>query len=191
MSLSKIGNIHHAAYRCRDAEQTRWFYEDLLGLRYRAALAFEEISGTDMKRPYMHLFFEMPDGNFIAFFDDPYTANPKHFEQKDSFDVHIAFEIDNEADLEEWKKKIRASRVKCHGPIDHGFVKSIYFYDPNGYQCELTCQTQQYFAILDAEEADARKTTEEWSKRTRELKETKFGAEALDSREVNSFRPAV
>lgn len=39
-SLKALHNIHHAAYRCRDAEQTRWFYEDILGLKLAAA--FEE-----------------------------------------------------------------------------------------------------------------------------------------------------
>jgi catechol 2,3-dioxygenase-like lactoylglutathione lyase family enzyme len=126
MSLSKLTNIHHAAYRCRDAEQTRWFYEEVLGLRYRAALTFEEVSGTDIQREYMHLFFEMEDGSMVAFFDEPYTVKPDQFEQKDSFDVHVAFEIDNLEDLEVWKRKIKDARIKCAGPIDHGFVKSIY-----------------------------------------------------------------
>lgn len=187
MSLAKVKHIHHAAYRCRDAEQTRWFYEDVLGLRYRAALAFDEISGTNIKRSYMHLFFEMEDGTCIAFFDDPATATPGQFDQKDSFDVHIAFEIDQISDLERWKRRIKDSRIKCAGPIDHGFVKSIYFYDPNGYQCEITARTEQYSEILDAEESDARRVTLEWTEKTRSIKEERFGAEALDRREVPDF----
>ncbi len=187
MALARINNIHHSAYRCRDAEQTRWFYEDVLGLRYRLALTFDEISGTDIRREYMHLFFEMPNGTFIAFFDDPASADRAQFDQKDGFDVHIAFEIDNETDLLEWKKKIKAAQIKCAGPINHEFVQSIYFYDPNGYQCEITCRTDQYVAILDAEEAEARHVTAEWTARTRKLKEDKFGAEAIDRREVPDF----
>ncbi len=190
MALSLIERIHHAAYRCRDAEQTRWFYEDVLGLRYRAALAFDDISGTDIKREYMHLFFEMSEGSCVAFFDDPYTATAAQFDQKDSFDVHIAFEIASMADLERWKQKIRDARIKCYGPIDHGFVHSIYFYDPNGYQCEITCRTPEYLKIMDAEEADARKVTQEWCQRTRAIKEQRFGAQTLDQREVPAFRSA-
>ena len=82
MELAKITNIHHSAYRCRDAEQTRWFYEDVLGLKLKAALVLDEISGTDIPREYMHLFFEMPDGNFIAFFDEPNNATPESFKHK-------------------------------------------------------------------------------------------------------------
>ena len=187
MSLSKLSHIHHAAYRCRDAEQTRWFYEDILGLRYRAALTFEEISGTDLKREYMHLFFEMGDVTMIAFFDEPYSVKADQFEQKDSFDVHVAFEIDSLEDLDAWKKKIKDARIKCAGPIDHGFVKSIYFYDPNGYQCEITCRTPDYTKILDSEETEARDVTRAWTEKTRGLKEKLFGAEALDKREVAEF----
>ena len=31
-SFVPINGLHHFAYRCRDAEETRHFYEDLLGL---------------------------------------------------------------------------------------------------------------------------------------------------------------
>lgn len=187
MALSRIQNIQHAAYRCRDAEQTRWFYEDVLGLKCRAALAFDSISGTDIKREYMHLFFEMDDGNFIAFFDDPHSATEAQFAQKDSFDVHIAFEIDTMEDLERWKRKIKDARIKCAGPIDHGFVKSIYFYDPNGMQVEITCRTPDYEKIMAHEEAISKEEIAQWSKRTRKVKEERFGAANLDSREVAEF----
>lgn len=187
MSLSRIGNIHHAAYRCRDAEQTRWFYEDVLGLRYRAGLTFDEISGTDIKREYMHLFFEMTDGSMIAFFDDPATAKAEQFAQKDGFDIHVAFEIKAMQDLEVWQRKIKDARIKCAGPIDHGFIKSIYFYDPNGYQVEIACRTPDYDDILEKEEAEAQDIMKAWTARTRGQKEELFGAEALDSREVSDF----
>jgi catechol 2,3-dioxygenase-like lactoylglutathione lyase family enzyme len=45
-ALKPMGNIHHLALRCRDAEQTRWFYEDVLGLKLAAALALENSPGT-------------------------------------------------------------------------------------------------------------------------------------------------
>jgi len=31
--MTPIKGLHHAAYRCRDSEETRHFYEDFLGLR--------------------------------------------------------------------------------------------------------------------------------------------------------------
>ena len=38
-----IKGLHHNAYRCRDSEETRAFYEDFLGLPFADAL---EISTT-------------------------------------------------------------------------------------------------------------------------------------------------
>ena len=54
-----ITNVHHVAFRCRDAEQTRWFYEDILGLKLAAAKAYDHLTGTEKKIEYMHNFFEM------------------------------------------------------------------------------------------------------------------------------------
>ena len=78
-----ITNVHHVAFRCRDAEQTRWFYEDILGLKLAAAMAFDHLSGTDKKIEYMHIFFEMVDGNYIAFFDDEAAEEAGAGEQHD------------------------------------------------------------------------------------------------------------
>ena len=35
----RIKGVHHAAWRCRDAAETRWFYETVCGLELEAALA--------------------------------------------------------------------------------------------------------------------------------------------------------
>jgi catechol 2,3-dioxygenase-like lactoylglutathione lyase family enzyme len=90
-----IKNVHHVAFRCRDAEQTRWFYEDVLGLKLAAAMPFDHLSGTDKKIEYMHIFFEMLDGNYIAFFDDPYNAPEDFFKDMNGFDSHVAVEVEN------------------------------------------------------------------------------------------------
>ena len=37
-----IKGMHHMAYRCRDAAETKKFYVDLLGLEQSAALAFDK-----------------------------------------------------------------------------------------------------------------------------------------------------
>ena len=35
-----IKQLHHAAYRCRDAEETRQFYEGFLGLEFQGEVEF-------------------------------------------------------------------------------------------------------------------------------------------------------
>jgi catechol 2,3-dioxygenase-like lactoylglutathione lyase family enzyme len=180
--LKMLGNVHHAAYRCRDAEQTRWFYEEVLGLPLAAAMVFDHISGMEEERNYMHLFFQMGDGNFIAFFDDPDTAADYDFSRKDGFDVHIALEAESHEAMLAWQERINSMGKRCLGPIDHGFVHSVYMYDPNGLQVEITSKTPEYGAILAEDAAQVVDQMTNWTAKTRAQKEELFGAEALDKR---------
>ncbi|MCS5607314.1 MAG: VOC family protein, partial [Alphaproteobacteria bacterium] len=63
---------HHAAYRCRNAEETRAFYEDLLGFPMVQALDINEHPTTGDPLHYMHIFFDIgghknADRNYLAF----------------------------------------------------------------------------------------------------------------------------
>jgi catechol 2,3-dioxygenase-like lactoylglutathione lyase family enzyme len=180
--LIRPHGINHAAYRCRDAEQTRWFYEDVLGLPLVVALVLEEVPGLGDPIPYMHLFFELGNGEFIAFFDQPWTAKPEDFNRAHSFDRHIAFEVKDEEQLLAWQARINAKGVSCLGPVDHGFVKSVYMYDPNGLQVELTCRTSKFDSTIEEESRTVRDKLAEWTERTRQIKNEKFGAEAVAMR---------
>lgn len=175
-------NIHHAAYRCRDAEQTRWFYEDILGMKLTAAFAFDKWSGLGEDRRYMHLFFDNGDGTFVAFFDDPDNASNESFNKKDGFDVHIAFEVESEEKMLAAQKRLQEAGVTCLGPLDHHFVRSVYVYDPNGLQVELTCKVPDYENIMEHEAATAHENLQKWTADTRDQKVGLFGAEALDRR---------
>jgi catechol 2,3-dioxygenase-like lactoylglutathione lyase family enzyme len=55
-----IKGLHHNAYRCRDSEETRAFYEDFLGLRMVSAFEINEGRA-------LNTFFEMDDGSCLAF----------------------------------------------------------------------------------------------------------------------------
>lgn len=177
-----FAGAHHVAYRCRDAEQTRWFYEEAMGLPLAAALIIEAIPGTQEDTPYMHLFFQLPDGNFIAFFDEPEKIDPKWFEMKHGFDMHYAFEAESEEAMLAMRDRMKAAGVQVFGPIDHGFVRSVYMYDPNGIQMEFTCKTPRHDEIMAEEKGHAHEAIAEWSRRTREVKLAKFGEEALSRR---------
>ena len=181
-ALKPLRNIHHLALRCRDAEQTRWFYEDILGLKLAAALSLENSPGTGAERPFLHLFLEISDGNYIAFFDEPGNAKPEQFELKDSFDIHIAFETDSAESMLAWQEKIRAAGDFISDPIDHEFVESVYFFDPNGYALEITHKTANHDTVLLEEESHARQQIARWSERTRAKKIEIFGSDSLDAR---------
>src|SRR5919206_1010370 len=59
-----IQGLHHWAYRCRDAEETRHFYEDLLGLPLTHFIRQDEYTGTSGEKveKFAHIFFEMAAG---------------------------------------------------------------------------------------------------------------------------------
>lgn len=178
----RMNGIHHVAFRCRDAEQTRWFYADVLGLKPAAGIVIETVPGTAAETPYMHIFFELGDGNYIAFFDSPTDADPDWFDRKNSFDMHVAITAGSRDDMLAMQQRIEASGVRCFGPIEHDFVQSVYMYDPNGIQVEITAKTPEHDHIL-SEEGDALpETLRRWSERTRAMKVEKFGAAALDRR---------
>jgi len=181
-----LGHVHHVAYRCRDAEQTRWFWEDILGFPLRMAMVFDEVPGEDGKRDYMHLFFEMGDGNFVAFFDSPTDdIDESTFRVRHGFDLHIAFECETMDELKAWRRRINGMGRPCFGPIDHGFVHSIYMYDPNGIQLEITVKDAAYAAITEAESKEVHALLADWTKATRAHNVAKFGAEALDLRGID------
>ena len=64
-----VRGLHHFAWRCRDAEETRHFYEDLLGLPLVHVIKSDHVPSTGEYCPYVHIFFQMADGAYIAFFD--------------------------------------------------------------------------------------------------------------------------
>ncbi len=177
-----LRGVHHNAFRCRDAAQTRWFYEEVLGLKAAAGLVFDTVPGTNAETPYMHIFFELGDGNYVAFFDSPFDADADWFDAKNSFDMHIAIEAASKEDMLAMQARINAMGVKCYGPIDHGFVESVYMYDPNGIQVEITNRTPDHEKIMAEESAHLDDVLKAWNERTRAMKEEMFGADSLRNR---------
>lgn len=136
-----IRQLHHFAWRCRDAEETRRFYEDLLGLPLVHAIRNDRVPSTGDENPHLHLFFQMKDGSCIAFFDlgDGQTAAPSP--NTPSWVNHLALRVDTLEALDAARKRLIAAGVSVLGPVDHdGYVHSIYFFDPNGIRLELTAE---------------------------------------------------
>ena len=61
-----IRKLYHFAFPCRDAEETRQFYEDLLGLPLVHCMQVEAVPSSGDKGPYAHIFFEMGDGSYLV-----------------------------------------------------------------------------------------------------------------------------
>ena len=137
--MTKIQGLHHNAYRCRDSEETRVFYEEFLGLPLLSAFEIDEGRA-------LHTFFQMADGSCLAFFEAP--GKPFEFKRQDTLDLHIALAVDNDV-FEAMLGKAQAEGKEVRGPVDHGFVRSVYFRDPNGYVIELTASTGVHQEMMD------------------------------------------
>ena len=180
-TLPKILGIHHSAYLCRDAKETRDFYCDVLGMRMRATLAIDKRPGTDEDLRYMHLFFEMEDGNYIAFFDLPDSVKEDYFKNKDGMqEYHFAFELENLEAQKYFKDKLESLGLPVRGPVDHGFVTSIYFHDPNGLQVEFTVRSARHDIILAEEEAKSEDVLARWTAETAAVKSERLNLAAAE-----------
>ena len=150
---AQILQLHHYAYRARDAEETRHFYEDILGLPLYHLIQSDHVPSTGEYCPYTHFFFRLKDGSFIAFFDlgDDIAALPSP--NTPAWVNHIAFNVDSIQALEDSKTRLQAHGVEVLGITDHRIFKSIYFFDPNGIRLELSAQVatpdQMYRESLD------------------------------------------
>ena len=161
-----IKKLHHNAYRCRDSEQTRRFYEDFLGLPLSGTL---EIKETKSGRPTntLHTFYRLDDGSYLAFFEAP--DMPFEFKHQHDYDLHIALEVE-EPVLAEMLAKGKAKGIETRGVSNHGFIHSIYFRDPNGYVIELTAKTPKHKKAMNPKTNGARAMLDTWTKARRKAK---------------------
>ncbi len=132
--MASFNGINHLALVTCDMDMTVRYWRDLLGLRLVAGLGNER---------FRHYFFALSETDMVAFFEWP---GVKPFPRKDhgvpfqgplAFD-HVSFGVDSEDDLWELKDKIEAAGFWVSEIIDHGFIHSIYTFDPNDIPIEFS-----------------------------------------------------
>ena len=153
-----IKGLHHNAYRCRDSEETRKFYEEFLGLPLAGTLEIGETK-TGRATHALHTFYEMDNGSYLAFFEAP--DRPFEFKAQEDYDLHIALEVARD-DLHAMFEKGKAMGIETRGISDHGFVDSIYFRDPNGYVIELAAKRDSHDQAMDRDSNGARQKLDAW-----------------------------
>jgi catechol 2,3-dioxygenase-like lactoylglutathione lyase family enzyme len=132
--MVKYTGINHLAMATNDMDTTIRFWRDLLGMRLVAGLG----------RPgYRHYFFEISEHDLIAFFEWP---DVEKIQEKDhgapvkgplAFD-HVSFEVAGDNDLWELKDKLEAADFWVSEVVNHGFIHSIYTFDPNNIAVEFS-----------------------------------------------------
>ncbi len=107
-----IQQLHHYAYKARDAEETRHFYEDILGLPLYHIIQSDYVPSTGEYCPYTHFFFRLQDGSFIAFFDLGDDVKPEPSPNTPLWVNHIAFRVNTVQELEDTKARLQAHGVE-------------------------------------------------------------------------------
>ena len=158
-----LKKLHHVAYRCLDAEATRRFYVEGLGLRLAAALVQEYVPSLQRNEPHNHIFFEMEDGSFIAFFDILEDTSPP-LRDEPEWAQHLALEVGSHEEAESLAGRLRTMGTDVLGPVEHGMCDSWYFYDPNGHRLEVSVRTDSK-AMWSQMEQDAVVEMDKWNAR--------------------------
>ena len=161
-----IQNVHHVAYRCKDAKQTVEWYGKHLDMKFVLAIAENEVPSTKAPDPYMHIFLDAGNGNILAFFELPSQPPMDRDHNTPSWVQHLALKVDSIDTLLATKARLEAAGIEVLGPTDHTIFKSIYFFDPNGHRLELAadCGTPEMMRKLDEVKWDM---LEEWSRTKR------------------------
>lgn len=132
--MVRFNGINHLAFVTGDMDSTIRFWRDLLGMRLVAGIG---------EREYRQYFFELTSNDMIAFFEWP---SVEKMPVKDhgvpvsgpfGFD-HISFGIDTDDELWDLKDTLEISGFWVSEVIDHGFIHSIYTFDPNNIPIEFS-----------------------------------------------------
>lgn len=127
--------INHLALVTMDMDATVRFYHGVLGARLVATI------GTPQFR---HYFFEFGPQNTVAFFEYADSTVEKFAKPAGipdpramQFD-HLSFNLPDEDALLDLRERLKAAHCGVTDVVDHGFIRSIYFTDPNGIALEAS-----------------------------------------------------
>jgi catechol 2,3-dioxygenase-like lactoylglutathione lyase family enzyme len=141
------GGFSHIGLSTLDLDRTREFYEGVLGMPAVRCDTIEIKEGGRIR----HIFFDAGEGQLLAFMEPRGVEGiPAEYDAginrglgvPDAF-YHLAFEVGSAEALEAKRAALIARGVAVSPVVDHGWMKSIYFKDPNGLMLEFACTTRQ------------------------------------------------
>jgi catechol 2,3-dioxygenase-like lactoylglutathione lyase family enzyme len=122
---SSARGLHHAALISSDVERTIRFYQDLLEFPLTELIENRDYPGSS------HFFFDIGNGNLLAFFDFPGLDVGPYAEVLGGLH-HVAISVPPDR-WRELKAKLEAAGIQH---VVHSEV-SVYFSDPDGARIEL------------------------------------------------------
>src|SRR6187200_1533871 len=124
-SPSAARGLHHVAVLCSDVERTIRFYQDVLEFPLTEIFENRDYKGSN------HFFFDIGNGNLLAFFDFPGLDLGPYAEVLGGLH-HVAISVEPET----WQRLVlRFVEAGVEHAIHSGV--SVYFTDPDGARVEL------------------------------------------------------
>ena len=157
----ELRGVNHLALVCEDMARTVDFYANVLGMPLTKTIDLPGGMGQ-------HFFFDIGNGDSLAFFwfpeapdRAPGVASPAHNVGEGSITTahgsmnHIAFDVAPEK-MEEYRERLQAKGVTVTDIVNHDnspmqmsptvtddvFVRSMYFFDPDGVLLEFAAWTR-------------------------------------------------
>lgn len=120
--------VHHLALICSDIDRTMQFYTEVLGFPLVELFENRDLPSST------HFFFDIGNGNLLAFFDFPEDPMPATRESIGGMH-HIAIAVGSDA-FESIRAKLDGLKIEYFGP--DRVENSLYFHDPDGALLEIT-----------------------------------------------------
>lgn len=170
----EINGLHHMALVCKDMERTVDFYTNTLGMNLN--------KGFDLDGGYgQHFFFDMGDGQELAFFwfNDAETAKPGIASAANLVASgkgtitsahgsmnHVAFSVSKDK-IDDYRDELVSRGVDCSNVVNHDdvisgdakrtsdmptdktWLRSFYFFDPDGIMLEFCATLSEGVPIAD------------------------------------------
>ncbi len=123
---STARGLHHTALISSDVERTVRFYQDVLGFPLTELIENRDYAGSS------HFFFDIGNGNLLAFFDFPGLDVGPYAEVLGGLH-HMAISVEPS----HWEQLVtRLTEAGVEHEVHSGV--SVYFRDPDGARIELT-----------------------------------------------------
>jgi catechol 2,3-dioxygenase-like lactoylglutathione lyase family enzyme len=123
--------VHHITLMGADRQTSIDFWEGVLGMPF----VFDQPNLDDPNEG--HLYFDPGDGRLITVFtNEDRKPDPTPVPEATGSLHHLALNV-SQATFWQVARRLDARGVKHSGPVDRGFMDSIYFRDPLGLRIEL------------------------------------------------------
>lgn len=144
----------HIAYLTWKPKETIEFYRDVLGLPLMHCIVAPGW-GNDPHPDFVHFFFDIGAGGKIAFF---YYFGMEPTDVHAGPDLlgkvrHLALLVDTEEELDAYEERIRDAGYPLRHRVMHELIESIYMFDPNGYNLEISRPLRPIGAVDQADAA--------------------------------------